>query len=188
MPSEYVIHLRLCYPCHWRSLGYEGQGWWLHKVLMRLPPRLVLWHVSVSLWPSELEPRNPSGARSVWHCHYWTTYKCCGFTRLTTKRNRVSFSYCREAACTYLLEVKWSMKTWLTYQSNLATASKWNKACWLDANRRGDLWFFRLPSPALSFWVRWSLSFYDFHFPDRVLFFFLPFFFFYSVLHGRKTA
>lgn len=73
------------------------------------------------------------------------------FTRLTTKRNCVSFSYFREATWlyTYLLEVKWSMKKWLTYQSNLATASKWNKACWLDSNQSKDLWFFCLPSLSL---------------------------------------
>lgn len=109
------------------------------------------------------------------------------FTRLTTKRNRVSFSYCSEAAWlrTYLLEVKRSMKTWLTYQSNLATASKWNKACWLDANRRGDLWFVCLPSPALSFWVRGLCLFMIFLF--QIVSFFKNFFF-YSVLHGWKTA
>lgn len=78
LPSDSVIHLRLCSPGHWRSLGYEGQEWWLHKCMMRLPFCLVLLHVSVSLWPSELKPRKPSEARSVWHCHYWTTYNCCG--------------------------------------------------------------------------------------------------------------
>lgn len=76
--------IRICHPLEVilsRSLKKSwlwGAGWWLHEVLMRLPFCLVLLHVSVSLWPSELKPRNPSGTRSVWHCHYWTTYKCCG--------------------------------------------------------------------------------------------------------------
>lgn len=31
----------------------------------------------------------PSGARSVRHCRYWTTYKCCGLTRSKNKRELV---------------------------------------------------------------------------------------------------
>lgn len=96
----------------------------------RVRPRF--WsHVSVG-------PRRSSGWR-----RYWTINKCCGFTRLKTKGSHVTFSRFKKAAwlCTYLLEVKWSMKKWLTCQSNLATANNGSEGggeeeedcCWLHS-------------------------------------------------------
>lgn len=78
LPSEYVIHLRLCYPGQCGSLGYEWEGWRLQKGMMRPGLCLVPLHVSVSLWPSKRKPRRPFETHSAWHCHYWTIYKYPG--------------------------------------------------------------------------------------------------------------
>lgn len=54
---------------------------------------------------------------------------------------------------------------WLTYQSNLALASKWKKkACWLVSNQRKNLWVFCLPLHTLCFWVHVFILSCDFFF------------------------
>lgn len=64
---------------------------------------------------------------------------------------------------------------WLTHQSNLATASKWRKACWLDSNPKEDLWFFCLPQCTL--FVSGFIVFLFF-----MIFFHILFFFFYCLV------
>lgn len=94
------------------------------------------------------------------------------FTRLTTKRNRVSFSHFSEAAwlCTYLLEVKWSMKKWLTHQSNLATASKWKIGLLIRLKpKKGLMILLPLHSLCLGSW------FYNFFLRILIVLFFLLF-------------
>jgi len=90
-------------------------------------------------------PEGPTGTHSVWHCHYWTAYKCCGLQ--DWKHKEIVFLFLisgwqRLCLCTYLLEVKWSIKE-MADLSIISGNSKYGKiSSWFVSNWRKNLRFF----------------------------------------------
>lgn len=130
LPSDYVIHveviiLSLKKSWLWRAWVVVAQTpdeasslpcsltWICQPVALRTQAQTAFWD-SLCLTLSLLD-------------NIQILYKIeMRFTRLTRKRSCAPLSYFQEATClcTYFLEVLWPMQKWLTYQSNLATASK----------------------------------------------------------------